>query len=275
MTALRILYDNAADRSSISAATTSGTLVATNLLTEGKSVVHRSTTTTMTLTLTWTLGESMSAVVFPWTNLTAGGTIRVRGYTNSGDPIGSPLFDTGTATACKLVPSAPRGLPAGVNSFAYGSGACAAAYFAAATVRKLIIDLVDSGNAAGYIEAARMLCGAYWAPAQQPTVGAKIVMMDRTTQERSDAGDLRRHRGTRAKKLSFALDFLKAADRNSLWDMLRGNGLTTPIFVSLLSGSSDATEEGIHEIYGAMSQASELSYQFYGASATSLEIEEM
>jgi hypothetical protein len=275
MTALRILYNNAADRSTISAATTSGTLAATNLLSEGKSIVHRSTTTTMTLTLTWTLGEAMSCVVLPWTNLTAGATIQVRGYTNSSDPIGSPLFDTGAVTACKLVPSAPRGLPAGVNSFAYGSGACAASYFTQATVRKLIIDLVDSGNAAGYIEAARLLCGAYWAPNQQPTVGAKIAMMDRTTQERSDAGDLRAHRGTRAKKMSFALDFLKATDRNALWELLRGNGMTAPLFASLLTGSSDGTEEGIYQIYGRMSQASELSYQFYGASATSLEIEEM
>jgi hypothetical protein len=142
-------------------------------------------------------------------------------------------------------------------------------------VRKLIIDLVDTGNAAGYIEAARLVCGAYWAPARQPSVGARIGMMDRSTPERSDAGDLRVHRGTRAKKLSFALDFLAASDRNSLWDLVRGNGTTAPLFMSALAGSSDATEEGIHEIYGRLSQASELQYQFYGASATSLEIEEM
>ena len=49
---LRILYENVADDcSSIAADSTSGTLVAANLLTDIKTEVHRSTSTTSTTSL--------------------------------------------------------------------------------------------------------------------------------------------------------------------------------------------------------------------------------
>ena len=60
---LRLIHDNAADRAtSIAASTTSGALVAAYLQNDFKGQVHRSTGTSVTYTLTWTAGETVGAV---------------------------------------------------------------------------------------------------------------------------------------------------------------------------------------------------------------------
>lgn len=53
MANLRIIYDNAADRATLTASTTAGALAATNLQRDEKAAIWRSTDTTATLTATW------------------------------------------------------------------------------------------------------------------------------------------------------------------------------------------------------------------------------
>ena len=80
---IRILNNNAADRATLSASTTAGSLVVANLKTDYKSDVYRSTGTTATITATWTSNETIGVVVLPFCNLTATATIRVKLYTNT------------------------------------------------------------------------------------------------------------------------------------------------------------------------------------------------
>ena len=47
---VRIIYDNAADRATITASSTAGVLVASNMQDDRKSVVWRSTSTSATIT---------------------------------------------------------------------------------------------------------------------------------------------------------------------------------------------------------------------------------
>ena len=73
---LRLIYDNVASSATLTASTTAGTLAASNMLTDVKSVVHRSTGTSVTYTMTWTANQTVGGVALPATNLTSTATIR-------------------------------------------------------------------------------------------------------------------------------------------------------------------------------------------------------
>jgi hypothetical protein len=120
---MRILYDNAADRATVTASTTAGTLVAANLKTDIKSSVWRSTAIPAAITLIWDDAEVCNAAILPFCNLTATATLRARGYTNAADP--SPAIDTGALPGCAYAPFGmwDWGVDAlGVNAYSYGNG---------------------------------------------------------------------------------------------------------------------------------------------------------
>lgn len=275
---LRIVYDNAADRATVSAsASASAALGPANLQNNRKSKVWRSTTTSATLTATWTSGEIAGVVALPFSNLTQTATIRVRGYTNIADAV--PVIDTGVVLAANY---APFGMfdwganPLGVNSYSYSSSIYGVVWFEETIVRKLVIDLVDVDNDAGYIECGRLVTGWYWSPSHNPEYGLGLTYLDSTKHERTDAGGLRTERGTRAKKLSFDLKNLSPTDRSQFWTMLTKNGMATPMFISVHPDESeDPTLEQAYQLFGSLSQSSRVTHQSYAAYATQVEIEEI
>jgi hypothetical protein len=276
MANLRIVYDNAANRAAtLVASTTAGTLAASNMLTDIKSEVWRSTSTSATITLTWNTAEVVSAVALPFCSLTSTATIRVRCYTNTADV--TPATDSGTVLAApsSLGSSTWGTMPLGVNAYSYGGSAYADVWLTPAAVKKVVIDLVDTSNALGYVEAAKIVVGQYWSPSVNTGYGAKVGVDETTRHERSDAGDLRTDRGASYKTLTFDLGLMPATDRNQMWNIIRGNGMYKPVFVSLCPESSDTMEEQIFQIYGKMTRASGLQYQFMNQFATSLQIEEI
>jgi hypothetical protein len=271
MANLRVVYDNAADRSTPSASTTAGALAATNLLTDIKSEVWRSTATSATLTLTWAAAESVAMVAIPYCNLTATATMRVRCYTNTGDA--TPVLDTGTFTADSIAPF--DGWGTGANMYAFGGGSSCVTWFNSVSVKKVVIDLTDTSNTAGYIEAGRLIVGGYWELTYNPDYGVTAGMNDLSTHERTDSGDLRTDRGAMYKTLSFDLNYMPAADRNILWRIARTNGMYKPLYVNLIPSDTDQYEEKIYQIYGKLSKGAAIKFQFMNQFATSLEIEEV
>jgi hypothetical protein len=267
MANLRVVYNNSADRATLSATAGVGTLVAANLLTDIKSEVWRTAGTSATITLTWTNAELVGCVALPFCNLTSTATIRVRGYTNAADA--SPVVDTGTKLAC---PVGTGVVPAGVNSYAYAGASYATAWLAQTSVKKIVIDLVDTANT--YIEAARVVAGAYWTPVNNAEYGVQLTMVDTSRHERSDAGDLRTERGYMNKKINLDLSVMPAEDRNVIWSIAR-NGMSKPMFLSLTPEISDATEEQTYTLYGKLTQQSNIRYQFANQFNTSIELEEI
>lgn len=273
MANLRVVYNNAVDRAALTANAGVGTLVAANLLTDIKSEVWRTAGTSATVTLTWTNAEVVGVAALPFCSLSQTATIRVRGYTNTGDT--TPVVDTGVVLA------APAGIGAwewgttalGVNSYAYAGAAYAVAWFAQTSVKKIVIDLVDT--AASYIEAARVVVGPYWTPANNADYGVQLTMNDLSKHERSDAGDLRTERGAMFKKVSLDLSLMPAEDRNVIWNISRINGMSKPLFFSLSPQSSDAVEEQTFNLYGKLSQQSSIRYQFVNQYSTAIELEEI
>jgi hypothetical protein len=256
MSNLRVVYDNAADTSTITASTTSGTLAATNLLTDIKSQVWRSATSSGGVpasgTLTLLLGstKTISCVSLPFSSLTNLATFNVKYFTLAGDA--SPAYTSGVKTA---IAGSLYTASGGVNQYAYGGSNYATVWTPPTACQKVTVDISDLGNLGGYIEAARIVVGNYWSPTYSAEYGVNITYNDRTINTRTESGDLRSDRGTQNKQLSFVLDFITATDRNTLWNIIKRNGTYSPMFISLLPEDTDSGMEQIYEVYGKLSKS--------------------
>lgn len=268
MANLRVVYDNAANRtSSLTASTTAGSLAASNLLTDIKTEVWRSTGTTASLTLTWASTVSVAGVALAFTNLSSTATIKVDGYTLSGDS--SPAFTTGDVLCCPV----NTGITSPVG---FGGGVYADNWFTQANVQKLVVTITDTSNSNGYIQVGRIIAGAYWSPDRNTeSDSVKIQMQDDSKNTRSESGSLWTDRGPMYKKLSFDLSYMTASDRNTIWRIIAGNGMSNSVYVSLMPDSTDAWEEQIHSIYGRLTSSSTLQYKFNVLHATQLQLEEI
>lgn len=273
---LRVVYNNAVNRvSAITASTTAGTLAASNLLTDIKTEVWRSTGTTASVTATWGPNETVAMAAFAFSNLSATATMRVQCYTVYTDV--SPAYDSGNIQCCpaSLGFTAPW-VTAGANTFAYGGGVYAAVWFPAISAQKVVVTIIDSSNPSGYIEAARLIIGDYWSPDRNAeSDSVQLTPFDDSKHYRSEAGSLWTDRGPMYKKLSFDLGYMTPSDRNNMWKIMRGNGMTTSVYVSMVPESVDAYDEQIYTIYGRLSNASALQYKYSHLYATKLQMEEI
>jgi hypothetical protein len=272
---LRVVHDNAADRATLAASSTAGTLGASNLLTQMKSQVWRAAGLAATITVSWPSAEIIGCVALPFCNLTSTATIRVRGHTHAGDA--APAFDTGVRPAC---PYAPLGLfgwgtqALGCNAFAFGGGTYAVAWFEQTAVEQLVIDLADADNTAGYIEASRLVAGAYWSPQNNVDWSPKLTVEDSTVNTRNDAGDLVTDRGPKYRTLAVSLSWLPPADRDPFMSILRASGFAQPVFVSLFPESTDPLQEQQYQIWGKLSDLGALVHNFVANYTGTITIQE-
>lgn len=272
---LRVVYNNAANRGTVTASSEAGTLVATNLLTDSKADTWRATGTSATITTVYTTSELVSMVALPFCNLTSSATFRVKCYTNSGDV--SPILDTGVVLAAAPTPLGMwdwGNIPMGVNSYSYGGASYGVIWFATQSVKKVELVISDATNPSGYIEASRLVMGAYWSPENDAELSPQWVPVEDSTHERSDAGDLRTDIGTLNKKLQLTLPVMTAADRNTMMNILRGNGMSRPIYLSLFPQDSDSSNEQAFQVYGKLAQQTGVTLANWNLYSTTIEIEE-
>lgn len=268
MANMRIVYNNIADSAtSVTASTTSGSLPASNLLTELKGQVHRSTGTSVTYTCTWSANQTVGAVILPCTNLTATATIRVRLYSDTAAT--TLVSDGGTVTAVpgynldsKIWPTSRD-----VNSFAYGGGVKAAQWFTSkpTNIRAVKIDLVDTSNPAGYIDCSRLVIGDYWSPTYNVQNGIQFDIIDNSEVSRRDSGDTIVNRSFMYDSLKFDFSLLTDVDKANLTKIIRNVGIHENFFVSLLPGDASVKTEHDSMIYGKRTNATIISplYTFY------------
>lgn len=273
---LRIIYDNAADRAtSLTASTTAGGLVASNMQTNIKGKPHRSTGLTVTYTLTWTAGEVIGGVGLPATNLSGDATIRVQLYSDTGCT--TQIADSGTQPACT---GADLDLwdwaqPLNANAFSFGGASKTAIWFAdQLTAYGCKITLVDTvSNTAGYIDCSRITCGKYWEPSTHVQNGSlNIEQADLSTRERNDAGDLIASRSIQHDKLRFDLAYLQEADRQAIMRIARKAGTSNNILVSVFNDTPNSVLAQDSTIYGKVVNFA-TTQQLYGFYSTPLEIE--
>jgi hypothetical protein len=273
---LRLVYDNAADRSTVTTSSTAGTLIASNMLNNHKSSVWRSTSTTASIYVAFPVAEFMGCVALPFCSLTATATMRVRGYVDAGGTV--LAFDTGIILAAPYVAFGSwqwGAQPIGVNAFSYGGGTYASVYTTIVAVRTLVIDLVDVDNTSGYIECARLVTGSYWTPAYNPDYGTSATSQDTSKQYRTESGDLLTDTGTTNRKIAINLSKLTPADRATFWKVIRNVNMSKPVFVSLFPENSDGELEQAHQIYGKLPTLGSVSSSSFNIYSAPLEVEEI
>lgn len=253
MANIRVIYDNAADRAAtLAASTTQGSLAASNMQNDFKGQVHRSSGTSVTYTLTWSALETIGGIVLPATNLSGSATIRVRLYL---DAAGTTLLaDSGTVNAAAGL---NLGLwnwsqPLNANAFSFGGLSKTQVWFAAQQAcQRCVIDIVDSSNAAGYIDCARLVIGQYWEAHTNPDLGGvEASIVDTTQNSRNDSGDNLSDRGTLHEKLTVNLKQLDETDRSTLQGIALKAGSNRNVVVSVLPGNTSPAAERDYLCYG-------------------------
>lgn len=272
---MRIIYDNAGDRATLTASSTAGTLVAANMQKDNKGSVWRSTSTSATLTLTWPTAELLGGLALAFCNLSSTATLRERGYTNAADTV--PVVDTGAVHAAAYAPLGmwDWGIPLGVNAYTYGGGTYGRAWFSKTTVRKLVIDIVDTANTAGYIEVSRLVAGDYWEPDNDADRAMVVTPQDTSEQYRTQGGTLCFETGVRFRQVDVPLSNMTPLDRSNFWRIVRGNGKTRPMFVSVFPESDDPEMEQAYQVYGALTDMPSISSPYYQQYAASLPVVEI
>lgn len=268
---LRVLYNNLADSASITATATASGYPTTNMQSDIKGLVWRSTSLlSTTITLTWTADQTLSAVILPYTNLSSTATINVV-LKNS---VGTVIAATGTGTAVTAI---PYSVTAGsVSNYGYGGGSTARVYFTStAAVRSVEITIVDSGGTQGYMEVSRIICGTYWVPTFNVDYGPSVEYKDLSQHSRAQSGNIITDNAPSYKVLTFTIGYMVAADRNNLISIFRQNGMRKSVWVSLFPIDAEPEKEYIFSIYGRLSQGVTITHPQYTQYTTSLTIEEV
>ena len=274
MSNMRIVYRNIADTATaLTASNTSGSLVASNLLTDLKTQVHRSTTTAVTYTLTWNSAQKVGCVAIPCTNVTSTATVSVRLY--SDEQATQLVYSSGTVTAVPGYNLDPKQWPQGLNAntFAYGGSTKITVWIPnqPSNIRAVLVDISDSSNPVGYIDSARLVVGEYWSPQFNIQNGADFQFVDNSEITRRDSGDLVTNRKFVHDTFSFNFSLLPEVDKSRLLQIIRSIGTYKNIFVSLLPEDASAKTAQDSSIYGKRSNSS-IQYQLYSFYAHSMEI---
>ena len=273
---LRVIYQNLADltTTTITATTTAGVTTTDNLKKDAKSLIWRSTTTSATLTVAFNATKTIRGVVLPFTNLTATASVTI-----------TPTGGTGTTPITGLLACPYKQtdswdssyLPQGANSYAYGSGTYARAWFPVAqTCTGLTITITDTNNTAGYIEASRLIIGDYWTPTYNTSFGLTSAVKSLSSSSRTESGDLVTNRGIQYNSMSFDLTWLTPADRLVFMKIIKSNGINKPLLISLFpDASEDFDKEQTFQIYGKLTQVPDLTHPMYTMYSSKIEIEEI
>lgn len=281
---MRIIADNAADRAALASSSQSGTLGAGNLQNDFKTSVWRTTQAAASLTLTWPSYEAISAAIFAFTNFTNAAQMRCRGYREVTDS--TPTLDTGWVNACP-VPDVGEfdwgGLlgdnfygSAGASSFMYGLGAYGRLWFDSGyACKRLLIDIQDAGNTSGYLEMGRLIVGRHWEPKYNFDYNFSLEFMDASKNQRSEAGDLRTELGARWRKVSLSVGLLETDDQAAALRILRQNGVSKPLFISMFPEHDDPVLEQAYQVWGKMGSGLRMTSPRYALYQQPFEIEEM
>jgi hypothetical protein len=277
---LRILYDNLADTALTltASSTASSSLDVSNLLTNYKSEVWRATgKTSETITQTWSTLQTFNMAKLSWANFSSAATMAVEVFTNAGDSV--PVLNTGDVPCCAYQPFGVWDwgmLPLGVNAFSYGGSVTGRVYFTATLGRKVRITVKDPLNTAAYVEAGRLAVGAYWSPEINANWGPQLDVNYNTAHRRTDAGDLRTERRPQHRALRLELGWLKTeADRARMYDILVGNGMARPFFLSLFPEDDNPSREQSHQMWCKLSNNGAMSAPKYGVFSAPLVVEEV
>jgi hypothetical protein len=210
--------------------------------------------------------------------------MRVVGYSYETDVM--PTFDTG-AVVCAPAPGLGQflwGAPLGENFyqrggaslFSYGYGGYGVVWIPGNyAVRKLEVHIFDLDNPDTYIEVGRLIAGPVWSPKYNFNFNHTITFVDSSKGKRTEAGDLRGERGPKWRRIEFELANMQSEDRAAMLRLVRQNGTTEPLFVSLFPENSDSLLEQSYQMWGKFADNIQLSQPNYDVYVARVAMEEM
>lgn len=265
---MRVISNNVADVATLQ--TTTPLFASTplsNLQNDVKSKVCRTTTNTgrtLNVTATWGSPQVIGAVVFAMTTCETGSTMRVVAYANSGDT--TPIYDV-TKTVV------------GAFYADHNSSRQRASYACHWLDSKLSVGKVEitltSPSGAAYVQASRLIIGDYWEPSIVDMQGTSMSIVDMSEQFRTDSGDMYVNVKPQYRKQTLALPSLGKTDRAMMWQLLWGNGLVKPLYISVYPNNADAALEQMHQIFGRLVTNPVMTTPYFSYMAATIDIEEV
>lgn len=245
-----------------------------NLKNNKRSSTWRSTAiTSQTITATWAAAQTVDAVGIAFANFLVDSTVQVKLYTDTGDP--SPVVDSGVKTVDFVYPP-PAGFDANnLASFAYGGGNYYFLTLTPAAIKKIEVILVNPSGADAYIEAARIVAGDSVTIASGMSFGANVGFNDLTQYSRTDGGNAIVDRRPVSKKISIDLSTLSTSERAAMQQIIRRNGLHTPVFISAYDSALQEASKTDFMICGYLKDLNEMSLDSAVHSSLNLVIEEI
>jgi hypothetical protein len=220
--------------------------------------------------------KTLSGVLLAFTNLTSTATITTTatGVTAGVNPstLGAVLCRPWSDTAWDST-----FLPANSSSYSYGAGTHARSWFSSdVTCTGLTILISDTANTNSYLEASRLIVGKSWSPKYNTEFGIEVGVKDLSSQSRTESGDLITTRGVRYKTLNFNLNWLTYTDRTTFVNLLKTNGLSRPLAVSLFPNNTDDWDaEGLYQIVGKLTDTAAVTHPMFSVYTSSVSIEEI
>lgn len=237
MSRLRILTDEATQSATITASTTAGSLVASNLKSNEPELVWRATDKTATIALTWANTTLVGAVVLAWSNLTVNASVSVAYYAETGSP--AP-FKTVSGFVDSVLPESPLvfGATAYNGTDAAGVNRSVQAWSDGSVgTKKVIITISDLANSTN-IQIGRLIAGTFHQVGLGASPGAELAFVDKSVVERSESGSVRSEMKTIHRRLSVALNLIEAQDSLAMV-RLATFGRAKTFFVSLFPETSN------------------------------------
>ncbi len=243
---VRIVTSNVSDAATLSSADFVAGLPVGNLQLEGRARVARTANATGTKTINGDLAAAgvVAACVLYNHNLSSQATWRLRLW-DAPAQAGSLLFDSGTVGALPAIGWGEFGwglIPWGASVFTGWGAAFSVLWFPAVAARSFRLELADASNAAGFLQAKRLLLGPYFEPAVNLDYGLQLYWQDNSPQRRTQGGSLRTDVRTRYRVLKGRLGHLSDAERAIALETLRQIGLRTETFISVFPGEGGAEE---------------------------------
>lgn len=184
--------------------------------------------------------------------------------------------DTGFVSFCPGVAMVPDGwtAAAAASAYAYGGGICGRIWLATQVLAYgAALDIVDTSNLQGYLEAPRWVLGTYWEAATNADYGASAEAPDRSKSSYDDAGNLITERGTRSTRLTVDMSKLGPTDRAYVWKTFRTSGTSGEIFASLYPNDPDGQLEQMHQIWGQFVSTPSMKTPFFKLATATLDLQ--
>jgi hypothetical protein len=141
------------------------------------------------------------------------------------------------------------------------------------TTTSTTTSLVVSFNRA--VNVSKFIVAKYWSPIYNIPYGINVEYNDQSTYERLQSGDQYITHNPRHKLLNFDLSYIAEADKYQLFDIIRTNGRSTPIFVSAFPNITDKEKEQMYSIYGRFVQLPNISHFTFTMYSSSIQLEEI